>query len=157
MPQFSESSKKKVAECRVELQVVLTDAIKAVDFSVICGFRSKEEQDKAVAAGNSKVKFPNSKHNKSPSEAFDIYPYSKKFGLLLDTPAVITKIMEKTGKSKVDAVRYILEEFMILAGVIKGVAASNRVPIRWGGDWDSDGDRLDQSFNDLAHFELITD
>lgn len=28
------------------------------------------------------------------------------------------------------------------------------VPLRWGGDWDGDGDRNDQTFHDLVHFEL---
>lgn len=28
------------------------------------------------------------------------------------------------------------------------------VPLRWGGDWDGDGDRTDQNFHDLVHFEL---
>jgi peptidoglycan L-alanyl-D-glutamate endopeptidase CwlK len=27
--------------------------------------------------------------------------------------------------------------------------------IRWGGDWDGDQDFRDQTFDDLAHFELI--
>ena len=30
------------------------------------------------------------------------------------------------------------------------------VSLRWGGDWDGDGDRTDQTFNDLMHWELIT-
>lgn len=29
------------------------------------------------------------------------------------------------------------------------------IAIRWGGDWDGDGDYTDQTFNDLVHFELI--
>jgi len=28
------------------------------------------------------------------------------------------------------------------------------IAIRWGGDWDGDGDRTDQTFNDLCHWEL---
>ena len=27
-------------------------------------------------------------------------------------------------------------------------------PLRWGGDWDGDGDLKDQTFIDLVHFEL---
>jgi peptidoglycan LD-endopeptidase CwlK len=29
------------------------------------------------------------------------------------------------------------------------------IEIRWGGDWDGDGDLSDHKFNDLPHFELI--
>lgn len=28
------------------------------------------------------------------------------------------------------------------------------INLRWGGDWDGDGDRTDQTFNDLCHWEL---
>jgi peptidoglycan L-alanyl-D-glutamate endopeptidase CwlK len=53
----------------------MLQVIKKTDFSVICGHRSKEDQDKAFAEGHSKLKWPNSKHNKVPSEAVDIVPY----------------------------------------------------------------------------------
>jgi peptidoglycan L-alanyl-D-glutamate endopeptidase CwlK len=39
---------------------------------VICGHRNKEDQDKAFKEGNSKLEFPNSKHNKKPSLAVDV-------------------------------------------------------------------------------------
>ena len=39
------------------------------DFGITCGKRDKEGQDKAVFEGRSKVKYPNSKHNKEPAEA----------------------------------------------------------------------------------------
>lgn len=41
-----------------------------------------------------------------------------------------------------------------MAGVILTVAQKLKIKLRWGGDWDGDGDRLNNSFDDLAHFEL---
>ena len=37
------------------------------------------------------------------------------------------------------------------------VAYPNEPPlaIRWGGDWDLDGVTTDQTFMDLAHFEIV--
>ncbi len=32
-----------------------------------------------------------------------------------------------------------------------------KIEIRWGGDWDRDGDTTDQTFNDLVHWELWGD
>jgi peptidoglycan L-alanyl-D-glutamate endopeptidase CwlK len=55
--------------------MVMLAAIKKTDFSVICGFRGEKEQNEAYASGNSKLKWPQSKHNKKPSEAVDVAPW----------------------------------------------------------------------------------
>ena len=44
----------------------------------------------------------------------------------------------------------------IVAGVMSSCASELDVKIRWGGDWDQDGDVRDNVFNDLYHFELIS-
>jgi len=49
--------------------------VKRFDITVLCGHRGEAEQNAAYAAGNSKLKWPKSKHNKVPSEAVDIVPY----------------------------------------------------------------------------------
>ncbi len=41
------------------------------------------------------------------------------------------------------------------AGLVRGIAVSWGVKIRWGGDWDMDGDLKDNSFDDLVHFEIV--
>jgi peptidoglycan L-alanyl-D-glutamate endopeptidase CwlK len=50
------------------------------DIAVIEGHRTKEDQDKAFKSGNSKVKWPHSKHNKLPSQAVDAVPYPIDWG-----------------------------------------------------------------------------
>jgi hypothetical protein len=99
-----------------------------MDFTVLCGFRGKAEQERLYRLGMSKVTYPNSKHNTYPSRGVDIAPYPVDWD---------------------DA-----ERFYMLAGVIKACAYIRKTKIRWGGDWDSDGDLHDQSFMDLGHFEL---
>jgi peptidoglycan L-alanyl-D-glutamate endopeptidase CwlK len=44
-----------------------------------------------------------------------------------------------------------------MAGVVKGVAAMQGIPVRWGGDWNGDGDGnlFDSNFDDLPHFEIL--
>ena len=42
-----------------------------------------------------------------------------------------------------------------MAGYIQATADKLGIKIRWGGDWDSDGDLDDQTFMDLGHFELV--
>jgi peptidoglycan L-alanyl-D-glutamate endopeptidase CwlK len=50
-------------------------AIKFVDFTVIQGHRGEEEQNKAFKDGYSQLKYPQSRHNKTPSDAFDFIPH----------------------------------------------------------------------------------
>jgi len=55
--------------------MLMLKVIKKTDFSVICGHRDANAQNLAYTQGHSKLKWPNSKHNKTPSEAVDIVPY----------------------------------------------------------------------------------
>lgn len=47
------------------------------------------------------------------------------------------------------------ERFAYFAGIVKGIAFSMGLEIRWGGDWDQDGKTLDEIFSDMPHFELL--
>lgn len=75
MPKFGKRSKERLAECHHNLQRIMHELIKELDVTILCGHRTKEEQDSAFEAGNSQVKFPNSKHNSLPSKAVDVAPY----------------------------------------------------------------------------------
>ena len=102
-----------------------------MDFTVLQGTRSKEEQDDLFAKGLSKVRYPNSKHNTVPSLAVDLAPYP------IDWKDSIA--------------------FSHLAGIVRSCAADFGHGGRWGGDWDNDGESNDQSFMDIGHFELLRD
>jgi hypothetical protein len=45
------------------------------DIAVLCGHRGRAEQEQAFAAGASKLRWPNSKHNRTPALAVDLAPY----------------------------------------------------------------------------------
>ena len=128
MPSFSQRSKDRLATCDDRLQEVFEEVIKHWDCTILQGERTKEEQDEFFRTGRSKVRWPNSKHNSSPSKAVDVAPYPIDWN---DT-----------------------RRFDYFAGFVKGIALSKGVTLRWGGDWDSDGDVRDQNFNDLPHFEI---
>lgn len=112
-----------------DLQRVVDEIIKRRDCSILVGHRTKEDQDDAFRRGLSKLKWPNSTHNKTPSEGMDISPYPINWN---DT-----------------------KSFYHFAGYVLGVADSLGIKLRWGGDWDSDQDLNDQTFMDLVHFELV--
>ena len=47
------------------------------------------------------------------------------------------------------------EMLSVIAGVMFSCASELGIQIRWGLDWDSDGDIRDNTFNDQYHFELV--
>ena len=128
---FGESSRKRLDTCHPLLQEICEEAIKHIDFSVLCGERSEAEQQEAFEKGLSKVQYPDSMHNKSPSLAVDVAPYP------IDWDNI--------------------PRFAHLIGLIRGIAAMKGIKIRTGSDWDSDGDITDHKFMDWPHFELVLD
>lgn len=131
MPTFSEKSKERLNTCHPLLQSLLNEVIKDFDFTVLCGHREKDEQSEAYAKGMSKLRWPDSKHNKIPSLAVDVAPYPISW-------------------KERDKVR-----FYFLAGFILATARKMGIKIRWGGDFDGDGDFFDQNLIDTPHFEIV--
>jgi hypothetical protein len=128
MPKFGKTSKKRLATCDQRLQDVFNEVVKTYDCSILCGTRSKEDQDKAYYDGRSKLKYPQSKHNTNPSIAVDVAPYPINWNDL--------------------------GGFYMFAGYVIRVAEEMGITLRYGGDWDGDKKTVDQTFNDLPHFEL---
>jgi len=140
----------KLTTCISPLQRLMERVIQWYDNTITCGHRTKEAQDAAVASGNSKVVWPNSKHNKVPSEAVDAGPYIPGRGI--PWPKTPTDWNDKEQRQ-----RYIkdIAQFYHFAGFVEGTARSMGInKLRWGGDWDRDHDLSDQKFDDLVHFEI---
>lgn len=137
MPRFSIKSQKILYTCDQRLQEICNKAIKVIDFSVVSGHRDGAEQAELYSEGKSKLQFPMSKHNRSPSHAVDIVPYPVPKDWGANDP------ME-------------LARFYYLAGVMKCTASWLEIDIRFGGDWNSNDIFSDNRFNDLLHYELKT-
>ena len=136
MPKFSAASLKQYNTLCEELQRVCDRVIQTFDFSIIEGFRNEQKQNLAYIKGFSKVKWPNGRHNKSPSDAMDLAPYPIDWS------------------NDADAIR----EFCYLAGFVVGIASELGIKLRWGGDWNSDRDLQDEKgLRDWGHFEVIRD
>ena len=139
MPKFGRKSREHLETCHPDLQTLFNAVIEVVDCSVTCGYRNKEDQDKAVASGNSKAVYPKGKHNSNPSTAVDVYPYPIDFedlprfywfaGWVLAKAEILRNVGEITHK------------------------------IRWGGNWRGFRkgiiDFSKNTFDDLPHFELV--
>ena len=133
MPRFSKRSDKELKTCDIRIQLLFNEVVKHYDCKILEGYRSEDDQLKLYESKLSKIK--KSKHNLVPSLAVDATPYP---------------IPIKWGESDVKE----MFKFYHFAGFVKGIAKAQNLDLRWGGDWDSDNDFNDQTFNDLLHFEI---
>ena len=127
MPNFSKRSAENLNSCHADLIRLFMEIIKYYDCTILSGFRNEQEQN-ALYPDYSKVKFPNSKHNRYPSRAVDVAPFP----------------IDWEDRNR----------FYHFGGFVVAVAAILGIPIKWGGDWDGDLNWKDQNFHDLPHFEL---
>ena len=135
MFKFGASSTKQLLTCHPIWQEALNKAIEIYDFTVLEGYRNEVRQTKVYNSGASEFPFPLSSHNK-----VDDYGKPKSLGVDL-APFPLYWDSDR-------------EQFLILAGLIIGLAYGMGHDVVWGGDWDKDFDFKDQKFNDLAHFNL---
>ena len=124
MPRFGKRSKQRLKGVDAKLVNVLNELVKIMDVTIIEGLRSQERQDELVAKGASKTKY--SKHIQG--KAVDVAPYPIDW------------------KDR--------DRFHYMGGMVRGIGQQLGINIRWGGDWDSDGETKDNSFDDLVHIEI---
>lgn len=155
MPSYSKSSNDKLFTCDARLQKIFSRIIVWYDNTVLVGHRGREDQEKAVAEGRSKVHYPNSHHNSSPSRAADVAPYlGGGRGIPWPkTPAFLSQL-SKEERAELNTYVKATAQFYHFAGVVEATAHEMGVSTRWGGDWDRDHCFSDQTFDDLVHFEL---
>jgi peptidoglycan L-alanyl-D-glutamate endopeptidase CwlK len=120
------------------LQSVFDEALAMglIDITAIEGRRVKTRQNRLFILKKSKVQWPDSKHNvlnpEDLAHAVDAAPYVN---------------------GKASDVWY---HCIYLAGVIQACGEKLGIPIRWGGNWDMDGEPItDQDFQDLWHYEEV--
>ena len=125
-------SSTRLATCHEDIQKVILKVIDFVPILITAGHRGKDEQDRLYLEKKTQVLFPHSKHNSMPSVAVDI-------------------VLLKDGKPEWND----RDALSSLASLVMGIAWAYGVNLRWGGDWDQDGDVSDNKFDDLFHFELV--
>lgn len=130
MAKMSKASAVKLISCHPDIIKVI-DALD-IEITVIEGHRTIERQKQLIKEGKSKLKKADSgKHTMMPSEAIDIAPIINGTIYWTNTKA-----------------------FYDLSKKVMAKAEELGIKLRFGGDWDSDGDYTDQTFNDLVHYEL---
>ena len=140
MAKFSQRSAERLNTCEYNLQRLFHRVIEVIDCTILCGRRERQEQNELFDLGKSRVEWPDSKHNAvhpELSKAVDVAPY------YLGAPHI------RWNKKS-------LFRWYFFGGIVLGIAQELEISIRWGGDWNGDTYVLDQKFNDLPHFELLT-
>lgn len=130
---FGNKSNEKLASIKPQLANVVRRALElsTVDFTVLEGRRTQARQDELYAQGRTKpgkivTGTRNSKH--ITGDAVDIAPYPIDW--------------EDT------------KRFDAMAKAMFAAAAELGVAIRWGADWDKDGNFREKGEYDSPHFEL---
>ena len=124
---FSKKSEANLTQCSADLQTLFRTVIKHRDCSIICGQRGEMEQNAAYDLGHSKLRFPKSKHNKTPSLAVDVIPYPF------------------AGWSDIKQFREFGNFVLGVAAMLKSYGAIES-DITWGGNW--------TSFRDYPHYQI---
>ena len=147
MYNFGETSKSRLNTCHGDLQTICNEVIKNIDFSILEGARTLEKQQEyfnsvpprtTLDGINKKSKHQVTKENPL-SNAVDVAPYPIDF----------------KNKSKSKARFYLLAGYFFQASETLYREGKINHKLRWGGDWNSNKNFEDQSFDDLPHFELV--
>ncbi len=129
MYKLSETSIARLATCHPDIIKLIQKVSESYNVTVTCGHRGEADQEDAFNKGLSKLQFPASKHNKSPSLAVDVVPFP----------------IDWNDRNR----------FFHLAGFIQATAKMMGIDIRWGGDWTKDNNFKNDSFVDMPHYELV--
>lgn len=137
---YGKKSSQRLDQCCPELRLIFKKALEISDqdISILCGHRDEADQTAAFNAGKYQLKFPESKHNSLPSRAVDAVPYPVDWHNEADFVALAETVFKAAE---------------LLGLPIYGPDSPHG--LRWGGDWDGDGSRTDQNFDDLPHFEWV--
>ena len=135
---FGPKSQSRLSTCHPDIQRVMNEAIKYMDFTILEGTRSKATQDRYFNGGTSKVKFPNSYHNTRNADIKEEFRPSGK--------------LTKNVSLAVDAAPWPidwtdLKRFEDLAVIIKRCAKELDVELDWAND-------IFETFRDYPHYQL---
>ena len=139
MYSFGKKSAANLATTHKLMQRVARRALELTpyDFAIVHGWRGKDIQNALHASGASETPWPGSKHNHTKngepcSLAVDFAPWVGN-----SIPWNETHV------------------FAVIAGCFFAAAAELGIDLRWGGDWDGDGNTQEHKLQDWGHIELV--
>lgn len=134
---FDAASAKRLANAHPDIQRLMNEARKVVEFRVLDSQRGRDAQERAFRAGNSKAHFGQSAHNWSPAIAVDLFPAPYDW----NNRAAFVRLYEVIGR------------YDAKTGKGTGLAAKMKIPLRCGLDWNMDGVNAGDDW-DGGHYEI---
>ena len=128
MYKFGKRSKSRLKGIDPRLREVLDELIKIMDVTIIEGVRSTEKQQEYFKKGKSKIDGIKKKGQHQIGKAVDLAPYP----------------IDWNDRDR----------FYYMGGMLRGIGQMLGYKLRFGGDWDGDGQTKDNSFDDLVHIEI---
>jgi peptidoglycan L-alanyl-D-glutamate endopeptidase CwlK len=138
---WSKSSQAKLDSCCRELQLIADKALAygVIDIKIVHGYRGEQEQ--------------NDLYHQTPPATAKLFPYSKHNhetegepdSLAVDFAPVVNGTIHWRDT----------HSFALVAGLLMAAARELGFTLRWGGDWDRDGQTTDQTLMDYGHVEVV--
>ena len=128
MYKFGKRSKSRLKGIDPRLREVLDELIKIMDVTIIEGVRSTEKQQEYFKKGKRKIDGIKKKGQHQIGKAVDLAPYP----------------IDWNDRDR----------FYYMGGMLRGIGHMLGYKLRFGGDWDGDGQTKDNSFDDLVHIEI---
>ena len=131
MPSYSKKSAENLNTCHADLIRLFITVILYYNCSILCGFRGEKEQNEAFDKGRSKLRFPNSAHNRYPSRAVDaiFWPFNEhswddreKF---MEFRGFVYGVASQLGISLKKTIQWDLPHFELKDDVRSGIEASH--------------------------------
>lgn len=118
------------------------------DFTIVHGWRGEEVQNALFASGASTKRYPESKHNGTVDIAY-VSQGNKQFEIsdAIDFAPWIDGTIP-WGETHI---------FACIAGCLFAAADELGIKLRWGGDWDTDGNTKEHRLQDWGHVEIMHD
>jgi peptidoglycan L-alanyl-D-glutamate endopeptidase CwlK len=137
---FGKRSSDKLATCHPTLVAIAQRALETspYDFSIIHGWRGEDVQNGLFDSNASTKRWPDSMHNHTD-------PEGRPLSLAIDFAPYIN------GKIPWNETHI----FAVIAGLLFAAAQSLGAQLRWGGDWDTDGNTREHKLQDWGHMEII--
>ena len=141
---FGSRSREKLANVHPDLVLVVSRALlySQIDFAITEGMRTHTRQIELIRMGRSWTE--RSKHLRQP----DGYAHA------IDVMAVGDINRDGEVDTTDRDLTWSRSAYGTIADAFMRASTELGIPIRWGGDWDCDGDSGDQAHFDGPHFEL---
>jgi len=155
MPRFGKASMSRYETLHPSLQIIMDEVIKVMDFTIVTGWRGRDDQNQCFNDGLSGKLWPDSKHNRMVDRYGRPIDLQSDFQPAIGEDAVPESIAVDIAPWINGHLVWNEKQLCFLVGYTLRVAHEMEIELRWGLDWDRDYDVVETKFRDAPHLELV--